>query len=159
MTIVHALTREVEVVGRASTGEGVIAVQLPNRLGSRVIELSGDELLAQFVAEDALLLFTLADFGGEDTLFIYLINAEGKIEETVKLFHAYTNCVLKILDVGDQILFSFFNTSVEYSLQLISNTKVQIMPNVTGVYRENGLAMRSRLVLNERVVKTRDADD
>lgn len=147
MKINYQIAREAEVVGPADTSVGGIAVKLPSRFGSRVLNLGGDELVAEIAAYEDLLLFSLADFGGEDTLYIYLIDSRGLVEESVELFGPYTHCELKLLQVGEQIIFSFFNDAIRYSLHIVDAPRLQILPNLTGVQRSNRFAVKSRLVL------------
>jgi hypothetical protein len=149
MTINHQLSHHAKIIKVSGDNEPFLTLMLPQAFGGQLLIVEGGELLAEFSAGDLLLLFTLADFGGEDTLYIYLIDPQGRIAERIELFSAYTDCKLQIWDEGTWIRFSFFTESHEYWLRVMEKPKIQILPWLTGVKRAGRIMLHSRLVLKE----------
>lgn len=88
----------------------------------RALEISVDGLLleAQFGLTDGCSLIWLTDDSPYDeTLHVYLLGADGSVEDALQAGAAFTPGVLKVLDSGeDWIDFEFFQDRTTYRLEV-----------------------------------------
>lgn len=84
------------------------------------LTIDGATLEAQFtVNTDRYLLLVSDDCPYEETLHVYLLNADGKLMESARLAYAYTAGILRDLQVAENHVLEFtFTGSLRYRLQV-----------------------------------------
>ncbi|MDE8602607.1 hypothetical protein M3I01_006660 [Marinomonas sp. RSW2] len=144
-------TKTFEVLKAESTGNDTPKIRLNNSTVNDSVQLIGGVLEAQYTVGDNYLLFITEGNPLEEALYIYLIDNQLRIKDTLELSAEYASGIFKTpLIIGlDSIKFSFFEKDDNWLLSVSDNPKISFFNFKYPVKRKKTFLNRTWLQLKK----------
>lgn len=126
-------------------------VLIENSQIKKQVEVIGKILEAQYRVGDDFLLFVTEGNPFEEALYIYFLDSNLQVKDSLEISAMYAEGILRNLSVVDsnRIIFSFFDNDEKWILEIFSSPKLTMFKNKYPIKRRMPIYQKSWLSLKK----------